>query len=493
MRPLGKNKLDNKEILKSVVEDIINNDLRITQFIADNLKRAIAKDCQNHASWFPCEYCFARGVKLDVVDNEKTRKKIIAQKQLILEKIRDCESEVNSTEKRKKITNLNLLLDDLNKSLSNLKKTTNILWPFSTMNAQHRTRQSVLEIVEKLENGDTLTKEESKGVLGKSVLFDIPDFNYVYDAPAEYLHSGCLGVIKRLVQLTFNVGEKRSRNSKRKLSPTSHFNQLMSSTKVFKEFPRRASDLDFAVFKGQEFRNICIFYFPHVLECIEQGAKERQLWLYLAYVVRSSILPSVEYSEINLDDVNSFCSKFYELFEKLMGPNNCTYNTHVFLGHQLEIRTHGPLTETSAFKFESFYGEMRRSFVPGTPSPTKQIMKNIYLKRALSGHCCENSTYLSNYETPLENNRLVYVYQQKKYNIYQISKINGEILTCQKVGKYTVTFDDLPNINWSKVGVFKKGGICSEKIEIPMSNTSGKVMNVGKYLITCPDNILHEK
>ena len=493
IRPLGKYKFDQNSIIRSVVEDITGNDIRITQYIADNLKRAIAKCCHNHASWFPCEYCFARGVKLDLAENEKKRQEIVEQKKIIFEKLKDCESEIDSPEKKNKISKLNSLLKDLENRLKKIRKTTNILWPFSTMKAQNRTRQSVLDIVEKIENGETLTKEEAKGVVGKSVLFDIPDFNYVYDVPAEYLHSGCLGVVKRLVNVTFNVGEKRGRITTRKLSSTTTFNILMCETKVFREFSRRARELDFAMFKAQEYRNLGLFFFPLILECIEPEAKERELWLNLSYIMRSSILPSEEYWQIDLDCVMAASAQFYETFEKLMGPQNCTYSFHVFLSHILEIRTHGPLTQTSAFKFESFYGELRRSFVTGSVSPLKQIMKNIYLKRALSSHCCKNSIYLSNYETALENNRLVYCYIKNEYLIYQIETIESEILTCRKVGKYPAKFNETPNINWSSVGVFRKGGICSKTTKIPISETRGKVIKVGNYLMTCPENVYYKK
>lgn len=106
-------------------------------------------------------------------------------------------------------------------------------------------------------------------------------------------------------------------------------------------------------------------------------------------MLRSSVIPSEEFSTIEISDVHESCFQFYKLFELLFGKQNCSYNLHVFCSHLLEIRTHGPLTETSAFKFEAFYGEMRRSFVPGTISPMKQALQNIMLKRTLTPHSCE--------------------------------------------------------------------------------------------------------
>ena len=493
MRPLHGYKVDSKKQLGHVLNDLLDNSCRISQYIGDNPKRSDAKDVKNHASWHPCEYCYAKGTKIELSGNLKTREKLTQQIQLISEKICECETYPDSPYKNSQIENLTLLKDELQKSLNCLKKKSNILWPASTMNCTHRSRQSILDIIEKIENNEKLNFDESKGIKGRSLLLDIPNFNFVYDVPAEYLHSGCLGVIKRLVCLTFNVGERRPRITKRKLSSTQKFNELMSVTKVTKEFPRRGRSLDFSVFKGLEFRNIGIFFFILVLDCIEPEAKERHLWLYLAYMMRSSVLPSKEYAAIKIEDVIACCEKFYYLFEELFGIINCPYNLHVFCSHLTEIRTHGPLTETSAFKFESFYGEVRKSFVPGTVSPLKQIMKKVLIKRALRTHTCTNKIFISNYNTSLECNNLVYTYVGKAHKIYQVSKMSENSITCQKIGQYEVSFPETPEINWSNVGLFEKGGISSEVVEIPTSQIAGKVVQVKNYLLTCPINVLNEK
>ena len=492
IRPLRKEFADSKRHLREVVDDITDNDMRITQYVGDQPKRSDAKGCKGHSSWFPCEYCYSKGLKIFINENSKAQKKILDQIKLIEDKKNQCENE-NTPESRANAANLSSLKEELKKSLNALKRKSNILWPSSTKNGVFRSRRSILEIVEKLENGEVLSIDEAKGIVSRSVLLDIPEFNFVYDVPAEYMHLACLGVIKRMVELTFNVGENRSRTTNRRLSLSSDFDKLISIVKVTKEFPRRARKLDFAVYKALEFRNLALFFFPLILECIEEGEKERDLWLYLVFTLRSSVVPSEEYAPLNIPFIEECCAKFYDLFEALFGMKNCTYNLHVFCCHLTGIRTHGPLTETSAFKFESFYGELRRSFVPGTISPLKQVMKNVFLKRALSKHQCTKNLFLSNYDTPLECNRLVYTYSNKKYLMYEIRDITGDTLTCHKIGQYPVTFQEIPEIDWSSVGVFRKGGICSNSTKLKTSEISGKVINVKNYLITCPTNVLNEK
>ena len=493
VRPLAKFKVDHTKHLTDVINDILLNSFRILQFIGDNPKRAIVKKCKNHSSWYACEYCYAKGIKIEIFSNNEAKKKLTNQLLLIEEQIRELEGLPTNTENRTKIETLLSLKQELQKSVNALKTKSNILWPHSTMNSVNRTRSTILEIVQKLANNEILSIDEAKGVNGRSVLLDIPMFNFVYDSPAEYLHCSCLGVIKRLIELTFDVGERRTRVTRRKLSLIADFNKLMLCTKVFKEFSRRARSLDFSVFKAQEYRNIGLFFFIHVLSCIDIGEKERILWLNLAFMLRSSVIPSAEYSKINIDDVTLSCEIFYQVFEEIFGPKNCPYNLHVFCSHLTEIRTHGPLTETSAFKFESFYGEMRKSFVPGTTSTLKQIMKNILLKRTLTKHVCENNIFISNYETSLECNNLVYTYERNEFKMYQISEVDGNTVSCYKIGQYPVHFEETPHIDWSTVGVFKKGGTSSDLNVLQTSQICGKVLKVDKYLMTCPTNVLNEK
>ena len=74
----------------------------------------------------------------------------------------------------------------------------------------------------------------------------------------------------------------------------------MAKTKSVKDFSRRLPELDFAVYKAEEFRNLILFFVPHVLECLEPNAKERQLWLYLCFMIRACVLPDDEFFNVNV-------------------------------------------------------------------------------------------------------------------------------------------------------------------------------------------------
>lgn len=377
----------------------------------------------------------------------------------------------------------------------NTKNRSHIVWPSSTLNGEARTAPKMMEIVNKIEENGKLPPDEAKGVVGRSPLYMIPNFDIVSRVPTEYLHSTCLGVTKRTLELTFNVGDTRPRITKRKLSDTKLFNKEMTQVKVFRECSRRNRALDFAVLKGQEFRNILLFFFTIVVSCIEQGEKERQLWLLFAYVIRACVLPEKEFKSVELQDIEDSCKRCYKLYELLFGNYNCSYNTHIVFGHLLEMRFHGPLTFTSAFGFESFYGEIRSSFTPGTPSTLKQIFQKILMKRSLAYHRCQNSIFYSDHETQLENNTLIYCFSSKDrlHEIYKIYEVREEYVLAKKYGKYNQSFPETPTLNWAHVGVYKKGLLSDEKVKIMKENIDGKVMEVQNLFITCPNNILREK
>ena len=416
----------------------------IDKYVADNLKRALGKGSLCHSSRFPCEYCFSKGCKY--------------------------------------VKNING------------KKFCRIVWPSSTSNGEPRTREKLLEICDKIENSDKkLHPDEAKGVVTKSPLFLIPNFDVVLDVSTEYLHSVCLGVAKRMIELTFSVGESRQRVTKRRLSSPATFNLLMLQIKVPCEFSRRNRELDFGVMKGQEFRNIVLFFFPVVLNSIEKPAQERKLWLLFTYMIRACIIPTEEFKLLDVEVIIDVCDQFYKLYERLFGECNCTYNTHVVSCHLLEMRHSGPLTMTSAFPFEAFYGEIRNSFYPGTQSSLKQIFKNILLKRNLSHHCCEQSIRYSSKETNLENDTLIYCFQDYTHKMYRICEVHADYVICKRQGRRTTQFPEMPRHNFSQIGIYEKGALAINEEKIMKNNIDGKIIEVMGYLITCPNAILREK
>lgn len=499
VRPLGRFKVNNGEHFKKLCEDLKTNGIDIDKIVADNPKRSDLRCCKLFNSYYPCEYCFSKGTRTQTSGSVQKQKdlaeKIKIQTREITEKIALLQKQPQSEIRDENIALLTNVKNEIAKNT--VKYSHQIVWPHTSQHGDLRTREDVLDIVQKIESGAKLTIDDCKGVIARSHLLDIRDFDYVHDLPAEYMHSGCLGLIKRLVELTFQVGENRPRITKRKLSSPAKFNILISKIKVTKETSRRVRELDFAVYKAQEFRNLSLYFFPIIIECIEENANERHLWLYLAYMFRACTLPNTEYdSEFHEKFVKICMEQFYITYENLFGIINCTYSVHVICSHLPEIRGKDPLTSNSAFVFENFYGLMRDCYVPGTNSTLKQIFKKVLLKNTIAKHLCEAPVTITTHETAMERNNLIYTYKEKKYCIYKVMDINNEkeVFICKRVGKYPVTYDYLPvQLDWNSVGVFKQGGVLDELVEVEMNDVAGKVMVVQDNLITCPRNVLREK
>ena len=178
---------------------------------------------------------------------------------------------------------------------------------------------------------------------------------------------------------------------------------------------------------------------------------------------------------------------------------NCSYSIHVVCSHLLTIRGNQPLTFNSAFKFESFYAEMRNCFQPGTTSTLKQILQNVIMKRTVEHHVCLKSMFFQaekrhdQNKVPRECNSIVYTFENETYNFYKIISIEDDVFICLKYGTYQCVFPVMPTLNWSNVGVFRCGPIDSRPFTIPLSTICGKAIKVDKYIISCPFNVLREQ
>ena len=98
-------------------------------------------------------------------------------------------------------------------------------------------------------------------------------------------------------------------------------------------------------------------------------------------------------------------------------------------------------------------------------------------------------------DTAYECNSLVYIFDGNTHKMYKITAFdeNPAILHCVKQDRFPIEFPELPNINWSYVGIYQKGAVCTNPVIIHKQAISGKVISVRGLLITCPINILYEK
>ena len=513
VRPCERFKYDEQAEMKRVLADINANGLTIDCCVFDNPKRSNMRCAKSACAKYPCEFCEHCAVTF--IQSNKTSsvigKRYEIQERHLSQEISQLQDTQENESDNEDLENLRQMQSDLAKDKKNeLSKSGRKLltWPASTMDGNLRTLDAIRAISNEIEANPDIVKTDPdfcKGIKGKSLFLDQPSFHLVNDMPPEYMHSVCIGVTRRMLELTFRVGENRDRVTKRKLSNPKTFNDKIKSIQLPRESSRRCRNLDLGVMKASEYRNVLIYFFLIVIDCIEdEFEEEKQIWLHLAFMIRACILPNDEYTNVDKEQLKSACRKFYELYEKVYGQKNCTYSIHVVGSHLFQIRGKRPLTSKSAFKFESFFSEVRNLFHAGTVSPLKQILQNCYMKRLLEFHCCEKKTFFSAEKKPKpgkkfnpgqENNSLIYTYNEENVlDIFVIDEIIDENnFNCKIQGKFPLKLQLTPEYNWNEVGVFKMGPISEEKVVVKRSAIRGKVIKLDGYLITCPNNVIHEQ
>lgn len=265
IRPVNGHKIDNQYHFNEVLEDLALNNTILNNMICDKPKRCNICMTLNQNATFACEYCESPAVHVDNVKLIKEiEKKRNLQKENLKSQIELLQTQPGPASNVKKIANLQKMLknveEDLKKDVQKVKSK-HLYWPSSTANGPPRTMEKIREIVEDIEGSDNpLPRHHAKGIIGRSLLLNYEGFSVIEQVPTEYMHCVCLGTVRRLTELTFKVGQNRLRITKRPLSDPKLFNQLIRHVQVAYEFGRRIRNLDFAVLKAAEFRNIILFF-----------------------------------------------------------------------------------------------------------------------------------------------------------------------------------------------------------------------------------------
>ena len=273
IKPCDRFRYDEQKQLERVLEDINDNELIIDCAVFDNPKRSNMRCAKTACAKFGCEYCESCAISFFDIKNKQLtiiRKKFDSKEKKLTKEIEELQQTQNDTEENESLTNLKKSLEDLKKEKeAEIKKCgrKKLTWPVSTMTGTLGSVERIQAISEEIENNPEILKNDPdycKGIKGTSLFLKQPQFNILKDMPCEYMHLICLGVVKRMVELNFKVGETRERKTKRKLSPPELFNEKIKLIQLTREFSRRCRNLDFSVLKASEFRNIILF-FPNYL------------------------------------------------------------------------------------------------------------------------------------------------------------------------------------------------------------------------------------
>lgn len=245
--------------------------------------------------------------------------------------------------------------------------------------------------------------------------------------------------------------------------------------------------------KADEYRNVTLFFIPIVVDLVQDSNdSERDMWLLLGCTVRALILPEIDFDfEQEEENLRMLMHRFTTIHETVFGVEKSTYNLHLF-EHFAEIRAdHGPLTETSAFWFESYYAEFKRAYVQGTMSTAKHAMKNLFLKQ-YTKHKCRRKVQVICKERKRTDDTIVYTQDLNFFKVFEESEggylakgIVKEEWNCQLQNHITLSF--------GKVGAFKSDmEVTNDLTHLPKESIIGKGIHISNVILAIPQNIINE-
>lgn len=236
IRPLNKFNIDYKPQLQDILDSLHRCKCALKTVIGDNPKRAILREALNHSSNYACEYCTSKAVQYSNNNPAALKeKKENDLKILKFEKeIRSLTSASGSTVGlKKKEEQIGLLHDFIaeikKKNAQLLKKQSHPVWPESTAQGELRTFEDTLRIVQLIEDHGRshLGPDTLKGIVGRSLLLGVENFNFVSDVTVEYMHVACLGVVKRFDNYVYFLITAAA--VKKKIRATKSFFQLKNA------------------------------------------------------------------------------------------------------------------------------------------------------------------------------------------------------------------------------------------------------------------------
>lgn len=354
----------------------------------------------------------------------------------------------------------------------------------TSIGCPRRTMAEIDTIVDRIQRnarGPSLHQDVTKGVKGPSPVRDLPGLDIVSDIPPESMHLVYLGVVRKMFKLTFYVVPKHRVPFNRQ--PAQVIDRDLLQVKVPTEFARRTRPMDPVTWKAQEWRNFCLCMFPIIIKHCPRQA--RKVWLQLVFIARALSLPDNFYRRVTTN-VEELCKAWYLNFDKTFGKCYCSYNVHV-MHHVCEVRKLGPLTETSAVRFEDHYAHLKKCFKAGTQSTGLQILQNSYLS-LLSGHKCGKKLHLRTTATSQANDTIVYLKSRKfvKLHDMQTVKLSGTVLPVEKDCV-------MHGLNMTEVLVFKLSPNKSSKtVTFKRSDIIGKGVICMNFISVMTNNLLFE-
>lgn len=186
-----------------------------------------------------------------------------------------------------------------------------------------------------------------------SPFLQLPHVDVVAQFPLDYLHTLCLGVVKKML---YKWMDEKNMLTKEDITRISDRLIRVSHTQPsdFQRKCRALSDLDF--FKGSEFRNLVLYILPIVThDILPLDIYNHLLTLHTATV----ILLDSNLCQTHHDVAQELLESFGSLGE-IYGPDFIIYNMHSLVHIVDDVKLYGTLDNYSAFAFESFMYKIKK-------------------------------------------------------------------------------------------------------------------------------------
>ncbi len=399
-------------ILQHFLEELEETGLRVRRVIADAPKRAAIRGLKQHSAKFACPYCKA----------SKEHGAFAAR----------------------------------------------------SFGADLRTDGEVRAIAARLEADDFSSDEDReevcRGIKKVSPLASLSYLDLIRDIPCEPMHLIHLGIVRRILNLSFMCGSSKAKDVTFKRASDEALNAALLRTKSLPEFSRRTRRLDLANYKAEEFRNVVMGFWPAFLNALP--TKTVTTWILTVYLVRAFNLPRRDLQELmDRVDLKRTLKFWYEEYEHAYGTVNCSYNVHVF-SHLDLVCAVDDLSELSAVDYEDQYNLLKRSYRPGTTSIGTQALQNLNVGKFYK-HSCRKPRTVSLMATDRVEDRYVFTSDKK---IVLLTAIDGDAMTGRVVPVAPGLFVGA-GLDLTDVWCFRKADVAEdtwETVQISPNNVVGK-------------------
>ena len=223
-----------------------------------------------------------------------------------------------------------------------------------------------------------LEMKDQKHHLRESPLVIIPSLGMISQAPADYMHLVCLGIMRKIVfmwlkgPLATRLGPRMVKELSEKLVDIRSYipSEFARKPRSFHEFER---------WKATEFRQLLLYT---GMVCFDAILSPPLYNNFMLLFVAMSILLSEFLCKKYASYAHSLLLLFVEHVSELYGKEIITYNMHGLVHLLNDARAFGNLDNISSFHFENYLSQLKK-LVRQPHLPLQQIVRRLSEKRVI--------------------------------------------------------------------------------------------------------------